>query len=53
MQDSLNKYGEYLPNARVIEDDMQKAQTQIKVDLEERLRNLIVKVDHKFAMNNY
>lgn len=51
--DQLGAFNVYLPNTRIIVDDMNKIISDIKVDLRERVHSQIAKIDHGFALKNY
>ena len=54
---SLDSFAMYLPNCRrkpaAKETDFDKAKTQIKNDLKERVAQYLEKCDHSFAMSNF
>lgn len=53
MSEVFEDFSLYLPTARVTCKDMPRAQTQIKIDLRERIFSYIEKIDHSFALANY
>jgi hypothetical protein len=53
MAEVFEDFSLYLPTARVTCKDMPRAQTQIKIDLRERIFSYIEKIDHSFALANY
>ena len=51
----LDDFNIYLPQTKVIlkEENTRKALENITVDIRERLAGYIVKLDHRFALDNY
>ena len=55
LSQSLNDFNMYLPQTKVIlqEENAKKALNDITVDVRERLNGYIVKLNHRFGLDNY
>lgn len=53
LSSSLEEFTLYLPNSRLLIEDMTVAKNNIKVDIKERIYSFIEKIDHSFGLENY
>ena len=49
----LEDFSLYLPSSRLVVSDLALAQQTIKVEMRERFKTLIERVDHSFGLENY
>lgn len=53
LQNKLESFSVYLPQWKLKEADMNQISTQIKVDVRERINQVLERVDHSFGLDNY
>ncbi len=52
-KEDLDSFTIYLPKTVMKCDDIFKAEKEIKVDLQARMSEYIIEIDHEFALDNF